>query len=239
MKEWSIFAVKREIFRVNSATVNIRQNAVVHVEHHDGEVIIISAVKTLTAILVVVLQSGLAYAQERQSFATLEIGLQYTANINRNVFHDFYDSGKGIEGFVAMPFYYGDIQATIQVLSYDAREKSQGQNFECVSTTLKWGKRYSMPDGVRWFTGIGIGLYAFLPGNPTWSVPYKVAHFTETELCGNLNTHLSYPIYENWTMRFEVSYNRIFTYKPIDLVYFSTGISYSFDTPKWMQVFLE
>ena len=203
------------------------------------KLIIILAVKTLITILVPILQNGLVYAQEKQAFDSLEIGLQYIANINRNVFHDFYEPGKGIEGFVEMPFYYGDITVAIQALSYSAEKKSRVQGFHGVSTNLKWGKQYSLPYRVRWFTGIGVGLYAFLPGNPTWSAPYKVAHFTETELCAGLNSHLSYSIYKNWTMRFEGSYNRIFTYKPIDLAYFSVGIGYSFATPKWMKIFLE
>ena len=65
---------------------------------------IILAVKTLITIS----QNDLAYAQEPQAFDSLEIGLQYLTNINRNVFHDFYEPGKSIEGFVEMPFYYGD-----------------------------------------------------------------------------------------------------------------------------------
>ena len=192
-------------------------------------------------------QNGLIYAQEPQAFDSLQIGLKYTANINRNIFHDFYEPGKGIEGFVEMPFYYGDIQAAVQILSYSAKKKGltlieakgKVQGFHGIFTHLKWGKQYSLPYGVGWFTGIGIGLCAFLPNKPTWSDPYQVAHFTETELSASLNSHLSYPIYQNWTMRLEGSYNRIFTYKQIDLAYFSIGIGYSFATPKWIKVFLE
>ena len=200
-------------------------------------------------------QNGLIYAQEPQAFDSLQIGLKYTANINRNIFHDFYEPGKGIEGFVEMPFYYGDIQTAVQVLSYSAKKKGlpsspslrsrvnsakgEVQGFHGIFTHLKWGKQYSLPCRMGWFTGIGIGLCAFLPNNPTWSDPYEVAHFTETELSASLNSHLSYPIYQNWTMRLEGSYNRIFTYKQIDLAYFSIGIGYSFATPKWIKVFLE
>ena len=202
------------------------------------KIVIIFAVKIWMALFVP-LQNGFVFAEEKRPFDSLAIGLQYTANINRNLFHDFYELGKGVEGFVEMPFYHGDIQFAIQVLSYSAREKGKIQDFKGVFTHLKWGKGYTLSYGVRWFSGIGVGLYAFLPGDLTLSDPYKVAHFTETELSAGLNSHLRYPISQNWMMRFEVSYNRIFTYKPIDLAYFSTGIGYTFATPKWLKGFLE
>jgi len=201
----------------------------------------------IVTTLITISQNGLIYAQEPQAFDSLQIGLKYTANINHNIFHDFYEPGKGIEVFVEMPFYYGDIQAAVQILSYSAKKKGlpsskakgKVQGFHGIFTHLKWGKQYSLPCRMGWFTGIGIGLCAFLPNKPTWLDPYEVAHFTETELSASLNSYLSYPIYQNWTMRFEGSYNRIFTYKPIDLAYFSIGIGYSFATPKWIRVFLE
>jgi len=202
------------------------------------KLVIIWSGKTLI-ILIFILQNSFVYAQGSRPFDSLEIGLQYTVNINRNVFHDFYEPGKGIEGFVETPFYYGDIQAAIQVFSHSAKKKDKIQGFQAIFTNMKWGKQYSLPYKVRWFTGIGIGLYAFLPNNPTWSDPYNVVHFTETELGAGLNSCLVYTIYQNWTMRLGGSYNRIFTYKPIDLIYLSAGIGYSFGTPKWMQIFLE
>ena len=205
------------------------------------------AIIFIVKALMTILQNGLIYAQEPQAFDSLQIGLQYIANINRNSFHDFYEPGKGIEGFVEMPFYYGDMQAAVQILSYSAKKKGMPSNeakgkvqgFHSIFTHLKWGKKYSLPHGVGWFIGIGIGLCAFLTNRPTWSDLYEVTQFTETELSACLNSHLSYPIYQNWTMRFEGSYNRIFTYKQIDLAYFSIGIGYSFATPKWMKNFLE
>jgi len=201
----------------------------------------------IVTTLITISQNGLIYAQEPRAFDSLQIGLKYTANINRNIFHDFYEPGKGIEGFVEMPFYYGNIQAAVQIVFYSAKKKvmpsneakGKVQGFHGIFTHLKWGKQYSLPCRMGWFTGIGIGLCAFLPNKPTWLDPYEVAHFTETELSASLNSYLSYPIYQNWTMRFEGSYNRIFTYKPIDLAYFSIGIGYSFATPKWIRVFLE
>jgi hypothetical protein len=201
----------------------------------------------LVGKILIILQSSFVYAHNSQPFDSLEIGLQYTANINSNAFHDFYEPGKGVEGFAEMPFYYGNIQAGIQILSHDAKKKGVSSNeakgkiqvFQGVFTNMKWGKQYLLHRKVGWFIGIGVGLYAFLPSSPKWSAPYEVAHFTETELGACLNSYLSYAIYSNWTVRFGGSYNRIFTYKQIDLVYFSIGVGYSFASPRWMKVFLE
>ena len=200
--------------------------------------VVIFTIKLMT-LFGPILQNGFVYAQEKGAFDSLEIGFQYIANINRNLFHDFYEPGKGVEGFIEMPFYYGDIQVAIQVLSYSAQEKDSVQDFEGLFTHLKWGKGYTLPYGVRWLAGIGVGLYAFLPDNQTLLAPSRLAHFTETELSTGFNSYFSYPISKNWAIRLEGSYQRIFTYKPIDLAYFSTGIGYTFATPKWVKAFLE
>ncbi|MCH8294820.1 hypothetical protein IH992_27360 [Candidatus Poribacteria bacterium] len=193
-------------------------------------------VNTLISAFILIFQNGLIYAQGEEAFDSLEIGWQYVMNINRNRFHDFYQPVKGFEGFAEMPFYYGDIQIAIQALSYSAVNRDRTQDFEGIFTQLKWGKKYRLLYGVRWFTGIGVGFNAFLPRQR--ALP-ELAHFTETELSVGLNTHFSYPIHKNWTVRISGDYNYIFTYKPIQLAYFSTGIGYSFDTPKWLKGFLE
>ena len=199
----------------------------------------IFAAQTLIILCAFFSSTDFVCAQEQGAFDSLEIGLKYVANINRNLFHDFYQPGFGIEGFVEAPFYYGTLTAAVQILPYSATQEENSQDFLGVFTNLKWGKGYALPHRVRWFVGVGMGLYAFVPGDSTLSDPYQVAHFTETELAAGLNSHWNYPIAQNWMLRFEGNYHRIFTYKPIDLVYFSTGIGYAFATPKWLKGFLE
>ena len=65
---------------------------------------------------------GGLYAQTAKPFETLDIGLQYIANTNRNELHDYWKPRQGVAGFLVTPFYYGYAQAGVQVLPGKLKE---------------------------------------------------------------------------------------------------------------------
>ena len=197
------------------------------------------AVLFLIPTLIALSENHAVFARQAEAFEALEIGIHYIANVNRNLFHDFYEPGWGVEGFVETPFYYGDIQTAIQFMPFAARESSSAQDFHGVFAHLKWGKQHALPYGARWFTGVGVGLYGFVPRDSSLSGPSELAHFTETELSASLDSRLSRPIRGRWTIGLGGSYSRVFTYKPIHLAIFSAGIGYAFKTPVWLREFLK
>ena len=51
-------------------------------------------------------------------FDSLSISIQLIQNVNRNIFHDFYEPKNGFKTSITTPFYWGDIQGSLQVVPY-------------------------------------------------------------------------------------------------------------------------
>jgi len=62
-------------------------------------------------------------SQVVRPFNFIEISIQLTRNINHNTFHQFYESQNGLKTSISTPFYWGDIQASVQILPFFGLEK--------------------------------------------------------------------------------------------------------------------
>lgn len=185
----------------------------------------------LLLLPLLILLGGL-FAQTAKPFETLDIGLQYVANTNRNVFHDYWAPGRGIDAFIETPFYYGTMQAGLHAFPFYGLETSIS-DFQTVFVYLKWGKRWSLLNKLDWFGRVGVGsnIMIFEKG---WSYSRY-----ENELGMSLDSGVSYPVYRNIAFNFSGSYNVIFTHKRIKLTFISAGLSYSVSTPRILREFLE
>ena len=171
-------------------------------------------------------------SQAARPFNFIEISIQLTQNINHNTFYQFYESQNGLKTSITTPFYLGDIQASIHLIPYFGKEQNY-VDFIGIHQNLKWGRKLYFSDRIRWFNGIGIGWYIF------YLTDKVVAGQIESELSTGFLSRLQYSINKNINLNIEINIDRIFTYKTIDLVHTSMGISYLFKTPDWMRLFLE
>ena len=114
----------------------------------------------LIFIRIEILPSGLVYAQVDIAFDSIQVGLQYSAKVNRNVRHRFHGPITGIEGFIQTPFCYGDLILAIQVLPCSGREHGPAEDSEGMFSHLKWGSRLAVAFEMEWFTGVGVGVHA-------------------------------------------------------------------------------
>ena len=192
----------------------------------------ISTFPPLTVITILLLMVDSPHAQSMEAFDSLEIGVHYVVNTNRNVFHDFWAPGRGIDAFIATPFHYGSVQAGFQVFPFYGREMVFS-DFQTVFVYLKWGMRWSLLNKLDWFNHIGVGsnIMIFEKG---WGY-----NRYENELGMGFDSGVSYPVYKNIAINFSGSYNIIFTRKRIKLAFLSAGMSYSLSTPGWLKAFLE
>jgi len=165
-------------------------------------------------------------------FNFIEISIQLTQNINHNTFHQFYESQNGLKTSITTPFYWGDIQASIHLLPYFGKEQNY-VDFIGIHQNLKWGGKLYFSNRIRWFNGMGIGWYIF------YLTDKVVAGQIESELSTGFLSQVQYSINKNINLNIEINIDRIFTYKTIDLVHASMGISYLFKTPDWMRLFIE
>jgi len=173
---------------------------------------------------------------ERAPFSTLEVGVGYLTNANHNRFHEFYETGSGIEASVRTPFYYGDLQVALQSVSFSTRSEEAAQDFNTIGADIRWGPSLALPYRLSAAVGFGAGFYAFLPDNPSLG---GFAHHTETELSAALFAQLRYPLTQKWALNTELTLTRLFTFRHIDLAYVSMGLAYRFSTPCWLRTFLE
>ena len=171
-------------------------------------------------------------SQAVRPFNFIEISIQLTQNINHNTFHQFYESQNGLKTSITTPFYLGDIQASIHLIPYFGKEQNY-MDFIGIHQNLKWGRKLYFSDRIRWFNGIGIGWYIF------YLTDKVVAGQIESELSTGFLSQVQYSINKNINLNIEINIDRIFTYKTIDLVHISMGISYLFKTPDWMRLFIE
>ena len=171
-------------------------------------------------------------SQAAHPFNFIEISIQLTQNINHNTFYRFYESQNGLKTSITTPFYWGDIQASIHLLPYFGKEQNY-VDFIGIHQNLKWGKKLYFSNRIRWFNGMGIGWYIF------YLTDKVVAGQIESELSTGFLSQVQYSINKNINLNIEINIDRIFTYKTIDLVHISMGISYLFKTPDWMRLFLE
>ena len=171
-------------------------------------------------------------SQAVHPFNFIEISIQLTQNINHNTFHQFYESQNGLKTSITTPFYWGDIQASIHLLPYFGKEQNY-VDFIGIHQNLKWGGKLYFSNRIRWFNGMGIGWYIF------YLTDKVVSGQIESELSTGFLSQVQYSINKNINLNIEINIDRIFTYKTIDLVHTSMGISYLFKTPDWMRLFIE
>ena len=177
-------------------------------------------------------------SQAAHPFNFIEISIQLTQNINHNTFYRFYESQNGLKTSITTPFYWGDIQASVQILPFFGLEKDY-IDFIGIHQNIKWGKSIHIFEKLRWYNAIGTGYYIFYFSKPLYS-SNEIFNpgIAESELSTGFLSQLQYSFNNKINLNIETNIDRIFTYKHIDMINVSMGISYLFKTPDWMILLL-
>ena len=177
-------------------------------------------------------------SQAAHPFNFIEISIQLTQNINHNTFYRFYESQNGLKTSITTPFYWGDIQASVQILPFFGLEKDY-IDFIGIHQNIKWGKSIHIFEKLRWYNAIGPGYYIFYFSKPLYlSDEIFNPGIAESELSMGFLSQLQYSFNNKINLKIETNIDRIFTYKHIDMINVSMGISYLFKTPDWMILLL-
>ena len=188
--------------------------------------------KIIFLCLILFPNKGLIGSVNNNPFEYFSLSIELLKNVNNNDLHYFYQPKNGLKTSITTPFYWGDIQASIHLLPYFGKEQNY-VDFIGIHQNLKWGGKLYFSNRIRWFNGMGIGWYIF------YLTDKVVAGQIESELSTGVLSQVQYSINKNINLNIEINIDRIFTYKTIDLVHTSMGISYLFKTPDWMRLFLE
>jgi len=177
-------------------------------------------------------------SQAAHPFNFIEISIQLTQNINHNTFYRFYESQNGLKTSITTPFYWGDIQASVQILPFFGLEKDY-IDFIGFHQNIKWGNSIHIFEKLRWYNAIGTGYYVFYFSKPLYlSNEIFNPGIAESELSTGFLSQLQYSFNNKINLNIETNIDRIFTYKHIDMINVSMGISYLFKTPDWMILLL-
>ena len=177
-------------------------------------------------------------SQAAHPFNFIEISIQLTQNINHNTFYRFYESQNGLKTSITTPFYWGDIQASVQILPFFGLEKDY-IDFIGIHQNIKWGKSIHIFEKLQWYNAIGTGYYIFYFSKPLYlSDEIFNPGIAESELSAGFLSQLQYSFNNKINLNIETNIDRIFTYKHIDMINVSMGISYLFNAPDWMILLL-
>lgn len=171
--------------------------------------------------------------KEKLPFDTLNIGLRFSLNVDRNAFHEFWEPGLGAGGFIATPFYLGDLRVGADIYSYSSVTEKTSEFYDWYFF-LGWRKRLPLLSCITWNIGFDSGCHYM-----AFDDEIEEGLRSETEFGIDANCGLSCSIGNKWFIDVLVDHQVIFTRKMINLTYVSAGISYSLKTPSWLQEILK
>jgi hypothetical protein len=164
------------------------------------------------------------------AYSSLDIGIQGSVNINKNRFHEFWQSEPVTDIYAVTPFYAGFLKIGISINEYSGTPE-----YEAYFPYLAWG--FQVPDSslLAWINSIKVGNYLMQFGD----YETNETKTDESELGLMVSTGLSFILYKRIRINVSLDYFRVYTRYPIELTYLSAGLSYGFNTPQWFRNFLK
>jgi hypothetical protein len=194
--------------------------------------------KIIFLCLILFPNKGLIASVNNNPFEYFSLSIELLKNVNNNDLHYFYQPKNGLKTSITTPFYWGNIQATVQILPFFGLEKDY-IDFIGIHPNIKCGKSIHIFEKLRWYNAIGAGYYIFYFSKPLY-LSHEIFHpaIAESELSAGFLSELQYSFNNKINLNIGTNIDRIFTYKHIDMINISMGISYLFKTPNWMILLL-
>ena len=194
--------------------------------------------KIIFLCLILFPNKGLIGSVNNNPFEYFSLSIELLKNVNNNDLHYFYQPQNGLKTSITTPFYWGDIQASVQILPFFGLEKDY-IDFIGIHPNIKCGTSIHIFEKLRWYNAIGAGYYIFYFSKPLYlSDEIFNPGIAESELSMGFLSQLQYSFNNKINLKIETNIDRIFTYKHIDMINVSMGISYLFKTPDWMILLL-
>ena len=177
-------------------------------------------------------------------FEYFSFSIELLKNVNNNDLHYFYQPKNGFKTSFSSPFYWGKIQASLNLMPFNGKEKNY-IDFIGVQPTLKLIKPLYTSNKISFLIGGGIGLFVFSFSENIQMdeddefLLYNLASITESELSSSYLFHIQYFINKKMSLTFNINIDRVYTYKPINLFNISMGIGYLNKTPDWIKLILQ
>ena len=167
-------------------------------------------------------------------FSSITARLSIHRDIDHTGFHNFWKAGTGLEASLSTPFYLGSVDAGCFNVRFTSREDDVS-GFNSLYLFAGWEETIHLPLRLFLSGGIRCGNY-FMDFATSDEYTHQIR---ESELCVSLHTRLSQKVWKN--IGWNISFTRmvIYTHKSIRLNFISSGASFSFASPEWLQGLLE
>lgn len=172
-------------------------------------------------------------SSETNAFSDISLTLNLISNHSTDELNTYWTGKSGFEGYLQMPFYFGDIQAGARYIAYKEKEL-YFHNFSSLYYFLGWGKKFNLPLNFSFYSGIRVGGFGTAIVDDSLNGEEK----NETELAVGINSYLALRINNNLRITVGADYTKVYFYKKIELFLLSAGMSYSFQTPAWIKEIL-
>jgi hypothetical protein len=182
------------------------------------------------AVAFAVQATALEAQQSRAAFDTLTIAINAVANVNRNIFHDYWEPRPGLEIQFATPFYLGVGEAGVHYAGFAGRGPEQ-PDFATLFVYVGWGYEWPIAQRIAWYNGLRAGTLIMV-----FDLPEELSE--EQELGLALNSQLRYRFAGAWALSLAARYRIVFTRERLKYAFLAAGVSRSFGTPRWLWEFL-
>lgn len=186
---------------------------------------------SLPTLAFLLLQVQPCRAQGNEPFDTVGVSLRVSANVNRSLFHDYWDPGAGFELGFDTPFYLGSVEAGIHYNGFAADAPEQ-PDFESLFPFFGWGIEASIGTRLHWYNGLRIGSFLMF-------FEAVDVNDNEQELALGLNSRVRFSLSARWSVEVGARYREIFTYRRLRYVFLAGGLTRSMASPGWLREFLE
>ena len=195
--------------------------------------------KIIFLCLILFPNKGLIASVNNNPFEYFSLSIELLKNVNNNDLHYFYQPQNGLKTSFSSPFYWGKIQASLGLIPFNGKERNY-IDFIVVQPNLKWIKPLYTSSKMSFAIGGGVGLFVFSFSDlDDGFLFYNWASVTESELSSSYLSQIQYFINKKMSLTFNINIDRVYTYKPINLINISMGIGYINRTPDWIKLILQ
>ncbi len=185
---------------------------------------------TLSFVTLTVIPFGNAAAQGREPFSTVGISISISQDFASSDFQRSWDTTPAIDVSAAMPFYFGEIRASVRAIHAHSSELT---DINSAFVNVGWGGSMQVAGPVRAQASLAAGsMYMSFVDEP---VSFRRS---ESELAVGVRAGLSAAVHSNMQVLLWTEWQHAFTSTPVDFVLAGVGFQYDFPAPGWLRRFL-
>ncbi|MFH1195469.1 MAG: hypothetical protein V1720_07130 [bacterium] len=187
----------------------------------------------LLALYVMSAQNLLAQVDELP-FSKIKLSLNLCLPTGYNNLQEYWEPGKGFGGAIQIPIYFGDIDIGLQYLPLKGN-RNKYPDTKTFFLSVGWLGKINLPLNFSVSAGIKAGSVVMTFKDDTISTFQR----NESELGLAGSAKANWEIFYGFGIEAGIDFITIYTHRKIKYYVISGGLSYSFDSPKWLKEFFE